>query len=79
MLFQDYVHSYIILVERDCREFLEWEADAYLICLWYLGKETVVISLAPSQAVAIVIEAHSRNNGNLYLVVVSEQLTHWLL
>ena len=61
-------------------EELKRPADAHELCGFQFRQQAVVVTLATSQSVPFLIERHTWNDGEIYLVVMlrSKQRSLWL-
>lgn len=69
----DFIHDDVRRGGRDGVDELKGEADTYFICARKEGKEAVVVAAAASETVAVAVERHARDDGEVNPGVVGEE------
>ena len=77
MLANHFVHPDIIFVYGNAWQSLESETKSYLVGVGQLGEQSVVVSFATSESVALTVECHYWNYCHVIILLVGEKLAYW--
>ena len=61
----NFIHGNVVFFNRHIINKLEVETKANFFCCTMLAEKAVVVALAPSQAVALSVESHSRDDDEV--------------